>query len=137
MFCFDKSNNIYNASIGFVMQRNHPMLPNVNRAIQNAMESGFINFWRRKYDERVTKTVITNSANIVVLKLENVLLAFGGIIGGWIGGGVCLILEIWLHLHVQQENRYALCVFIEKLINDDRYIGGFLPELPFFQIGEN
>lgn len=115
----------------------HPILPKVNRAIRNAIEFGLIDFWRKKYDGKVTKVFVDTAADKVVLKLENVILGFGAIAIGCGFGVIVFILEIWLHVHVQQAKRFRFCVIMEKLINDERYIGGFLPELPFFKIGEN
>lgn len=120
------------------MQSNHPLLPKVNRAIRNAIEFGLIEFWQRKYDKKkVTTVFMGNSDEIPVVKLDNILLAFCAIWSGWIAGVIYLFLERWLYVYVQQENRSAILVILEKSINDERYIGAFLPELPFFKIGDN
>lgn len=133
IFCFPNSNNIHNASIGFLIQHNYHLLSHINYAIQNSLEFGLINKWKMTYHQNNArdKNKIMSS-NVTVLKINHLFLGMLAIAIGWILGGGALFFERWLYYFVQQENPKWYFVFLEMLINDDRYVGGFLPELPFF-----
>lgn len=137
IFCFAKPNNIHNASIGFLTQRNHHLLSKINTAIQNALEFGLINKWKMAYyqnndnAQNSRRRRDNNSSDVTVLKLNNLFLGMLAIAFGWILGGIALIIERQVNRWNQQKNPKWYFVLVEMLINDDRYVGAFSPELPF------
>lgn len=129
LFCFDKFNNIHNASVGFLMQGNHHLLSKFNQAIRNALEFGLVDHWKKKYEH--TSKINNMTSPVSALKLKYVILAVVLLVVGWLLGVIAFICERQLYVYVQGKNLKKIYVLLEKFLNNDRYVGAFSPEFSF------
>lgn len=98
MFCFTRSNNVYNFLVSILARKDHHILTRMNRNIRGILEAGLLSKWQadsqRESDLSADSTEDDDDNGTIVLKVQHVQGAFYVLIVGLFVSFVIYLLEI-------------------------------------------
>lgn len=106
MFCFTRSNNIYNFLVSILARRDHHILSRVNRNIRGILEAGLLSKWQadsQRENEMKGSAVDEDGDGQIVLKIEHVQGAFYVTAIGLVVSFLVFLLEILFYKLLQKE----------------------------------
>lgn len=121
IFCFDKSENIQNYLVVFLIRRNYVFYPQINDLIQRMSEAGFISKWAN--DHSIQQKIIPHEDdnNFKALNIENFLGIFilSGL--GILGSIGIAIAEQVIYRKAKHRNAHHLWKRLSTLIDGQRH----------------
>lgn len=142
IFCFPPTNNLNNFTVSIFTRKHFHLLPKINEIIQETLEFGFMEMWKRNYKfskniQFAIKSTGKSSKKIqnnlqTVLTIEHIGPAILFLICGSITSIACLVAELYLNFMSKSKRKFWHREFFISLLNDERYVAKDKPHLPCF-----
>lgn len=132
IFCFPKGYSLQNLSITFSIEKQWHLSKLTNEIIQNALEFGLIDIWKRNTTfESQSKS--KNGKVFVVIEIRHltyILILFSTALVLCL---VAFLIELGTAKSMKKKNPSKMWTFCDMLVDDNRYVANFEPNLPCFK----
>lgn len=118
MFCFARTNNVYNFLVSILARRDHHILTRINRNIRGILEAGLLNKWQADSQRESLLSSDTTEddedSGTIVLKVGHVQGAFYVVIVGLVVSVIVFLLEV-VSFHLTRYERFKWLACMENV----------------------